>query len=86
MAWTSDSRAVIVRTVVTAAGDKSELWLVPAAGGSPRKLDVDVNGMAKTLRSAISLHRDGQRLAFTSGERVSEVWMMEHFLPKSSAK
>ena len=78
MAWTPDSRAVVVRNMVAGAAG-GELWLVPLTGTS-RRLDVDVSRMATGSDGAFRLHPDGRRLAFLSGRRGTEIWVLENFL------
>ncbi|MHC4325573.1 MAG: TolB family protein, partial [Planctomycetota bacterium] len=57
-----------------------ELWMVSAEGGEPRKL-WEWNEMLWGPR----IHPDGQRLAFFSGGYMSEMWVMENFLPTTVA-
>jgi Tol biopolymer transport system component len=55
-----------------------ELWKISAKGGEPQKL-----GLASTTarQTSLSLHPDGQRIAFTAGEPKFDVWVMENFWP-----
>jgi serine/threonine protein kinase len=71
-AWTPDSRQVLT---VRSRGNASELWLVPADGGAPSKIEFPKMDM-KQLR----LNRDGRTIAFTSGNGASEIWLAENFL------
>jgi len=74
--WTRDGRYIIAR-----AG--SEIWRVPAQGGTPLKLDVSVPKMASF---SFALHPDNRRFAFSVNEgSKSELWVMENFLPKYTA-
>jgi Tol biopolymer transport system component len=59
-----------------------ELWKISAKGGQPQKL-----GLPSTVarRSSVSIHPDGQHIAFTAGESTQEVWVMENFLPELSS-
>jgi Tol biopolymer transport system component len=59
-----------------------ELWKISAKGGQPQKL-----GLASTRarRSSVSIHPDGQHIAFTAGESKQEVWVMENFWPAAAA-
>jgi Tol biopolymer transport system component len=81
--WTPDGRAVIVRKILSGGirESTSELWLVPIAGASPRKLDIDTNQWAAGNWGVISLRPDGRQIAFLSGQLNSEVWVLENFLP-----
>ena len=74
LGWTRDGRYIIVQ-----AG--SEIWRVPAQGGTPLKLDLSA---PKLLFFA--LHPDNRRFAFSVNEgSKSELWVMENLLPKSTA-
>jgi Tol biopolymer transport system component len=72
--WTRDGRYIIAR-----AG--SEIWRVPAHGGTPLKLDLSVPKMA-----SFALHPDNRRFAFSVNEgSKSELWVLENFLPARNA-
>jgi len=76
--WTRDGRYIIARATGTAS---SEIWRVPAQGGTPLKLDLSVPKM-----DSFTLHPDNRRFAFSVNEgSKSELWVMENFLPKSTA-
>jgi len=78
LGWTRDGRYIIARARNTAS---SEIWRVPAQGGTPLKLDLSA---PKLLFFA--LHPDNRRFAFSvSDGSKSELWVMENFLPKSTA-
>jgi len=79
MAWTPDSRAVIV---TKSRGDRRELWLVPVTDGQPRKLDIDLTNWAGGFR----LHPDGHQITFLAGKATSEIWALENFLPQPASK
>jgi Tol biopolymer transport system component len=69
--WTNDGRYIIAR-----AG--SEIWRVPAQGGTPLKLDLSV---PKLL--SFALHPDNRRFVFTVSEGFrDELWVLKKFLPK----
>ena len=53
-----------------------ELWRIPVDRGAPQKI-----GVATTNRASLSVHPNGQQIAFTAGEENPEVWVMEDFLP-----
>lgn len=76
VAWTADGRQLLY--VTSGADGSGSLWRVPAAGGEPQKLGVPVQGPFVSLR----VHPDGRRIIFTSGERSSEIWVLENLLPK----
>jgi Tol biopolymer transport system component len=70
LAWINDGRDLLF-----AKGFK-ELWRVSAEGGEPRKL-----WEWKQMLWGLRIHPDGQRIAFFSGGNMSEMWVMENFLP-----
>jgi len=75
--WTRDGRYIIAR-----AG--SEIWRVPAQGGTPLKLDLSV---PKMMRFSFTLHPDNRRFAFSVNEgSKSELWVLENFLPPAAKK
>jgi len=76
LAWTSDGRDLLF-----VKGFK-ELWRVSAEGGEPRKL---WEWKQKQMLWGLRIHPDGQRFAFFSGGNVSEMWVMENFLPMTVA-
>jgi hypothetical protein len=69
--WTKDGSYIIAR-----AG--SEIWRIPARGGTPLKLDLSVPKML-----SFALHPDNRRFVFsvTEGFR-DELWVIENLLPK----
>jgi len=72
--WTRDGRTIIAVALGTA---NSEIWRVPAQGGTPLKLDLSVPKMA-----SFTLHPDNRRFAFSVNEgSKSELWVLENFLP-----
>jgi Tol biopolymer transport system component len=75
LGWTKDGRYIIARAFGTAS---SEIWRVPAEGGTPLKLDLSVPKMI-----GFALHPDNRRFAFGVIEEFkSELWVLENFLPK----
>jgi Tol biopolymer transport system component len=72
--WTRDGHYIIVQAVGTAS---SEIWRVPAQGGTPLKLDLSVPELI-----FFALHPDNRRFAFSVNEESkSELWVLENFLP-----
>jgi Tol biopolymer transport system component len=72
--WTRDGRNIIAQARGTAS---SEIWRVPAQGGTPLKLDLSVPKL-----QYFALHPDNRRFAFSVNEgSKSELWVMENFLP-----
>jgi len=77
--WTRDGRYIIAHELpITASG---KIWRVPAQGGTPLKLDLSVPKLC-----SFALHPDNRRFAFSVLEELkSELWVLENFLPKSTA-
>lgn len=72
LAWMPRSTHILYTT--TDAEGRSELWRVAAAGDEPQKLGPLTEGLRLY---GLSIHPDGQRIAFTAGAlRGSEVWML----------
>src|SRR5207253_2581322 len=81
--WTPDGQSVIASKVGPEGfGAAIELWRFPIAGGAPQKIDLK----GASPRGDFSIHPDGHRIAFTSGDRPREVWAIENFLPLLQAK
>lgn len=80
MAWTPDSRRLLYQRISSPTAQESELWLVPASGGKPRKIDL---GFAD-LRE-LKIHPDGRQVVFHTPTDTYEVWVMENFLPALTA-
>jgi Tol biopolymer transport system component/beta-lactamase regulating signal transducer with metallopeptidase domain len=76
LAWTRDGRDLLF-----VKGFK-ELWRVSAEGGEPRKL---WEWKRRQMLWGLRIHPDGQRFAFFSGGNISEMWVMENFLPTTVA-
>ncbi len=79
LAWTPDGRYVLFVIRSVDQPGPTELWRVTPEGGEPQKL-LEMDGL-----SDISVHPDGQRIAFTGGRVQVEVWAMENFLPGFTA-
>jgi Tol biopolymer transport system component len=75
--WTRDGRYIIVQALDTAS---SEIWRVPAEGGTPLKLDLSVPDLG-----FFALHPDNRRFAFSVEEDKEELWVLENFLPVGRA-
>jgi Tol biopolymer transport system component len=78
LTWTRDGRYIIAKAFDTAS---SEIWRVPAQGGTPLKLDLSVPKM-----NSFQLHPDNRRFAFSVNEgSKEELWVLENFLPPLKA-
>jgi Tol biopolymer transport system component len=53
-----------------------QMWRIAADGGEPQPISLNANGS-----DGLSVHPDGRRIAFVSGEQKEEVWVMENLLP-----
>ena len=75
--WTPDAREILfARDLKLATTPSTTLWRIRIDGGEPRKLDLGMN-----VLNDIRFHPDGRRVAFDSGQRGNEIWVMEHLLP-----
>ena len=56
-----------------------ELWRISAEGGEPQYLGLAMEGL---LLYGLSIHPDGQRIAFTAGRNLgSQTWVTKNLLP-----
>jgi len=79
-AWMPDSRHIIYARSVAGEKRKFELWRISAEGGEPQKLGLVMEGLEPY---GLSVHPDGERIAFTAGTEREEVWVLKNFLPAS---
>jgi Tol biopolymer transport system component len=75
LSWSSDSRYVLFADL-DAQANRYSLWRVPAAGGEPSQMELPF-GNPPGLRF-LTLHPDGNRIAFVSGESRGEIWVAEN--------
>lgn len=82
--WTADGKHLLLSVRDRNADSESyELWRIPADEGEPEKLGLKLDNSFEGL----SVHPDGRHISYSTIVRdVSEVWMMENFLPESTAK
>lgn len=79
--WTPDGESIIV--VASERVDLTrQLWIVPAAGGAARKIELtdSAGGHPFLFRggaSPVRLHPDGRQVGFLAGTGRGEVWVME---------
>jgi Tol biopolymer transport system component len=71
--WSVDGQHILV-TKYSGRSGENELWRVPAEGGEAVKL-------GSGLPDFKAIHPDGRQIVYMIGERESEVWVMENFLP-----
>jgi Tol biopolymer transport system component len=77
--WLPDGTAVLVRK-----RSPNEIWLVPKSGAAPRRLDLDVHDWSFGAIGQFSVHPDGKRIAFLSGNLSNEVMALKRFLSAPS--
>ena len=90
LAWSPDgtSIAYLLRKTLEGAGAKSELWIVPAANGKPRK--IATAPASHPLLSDVIWHSSGDMIVATGEaaeqeKRDNEHWVMENLLPAPRA-
>jgi Tol biopolymer transport system component len=82
-AWTPDGRYVLF---ITGTDGIVHLWKVSAEGGIPQKLLEEREMLYPIAVFSLSLHPDGQRIAFQRGKSGQvDLWVMENLLPTSTA-
>lgn len=82
LAWSPDGQTIVYASPDSAVEkDEDErqvaLFQVPASGGTPRKIDISMKGIVN-----LTIHPDGQRIAFGAGKKGREIWVMENIIPK----
>jgi Tol biopolymer transport system component len=82
MTWTADGKHLIYTTATdkrgTGPGGPGSYWIVPSAGGKPRKLDINLSTMG-----LMSIHPDNSHIAISSGGTGTELWVLENVLRSS---
>jgi Tol biopolymer transport system component len=81
MAWTPDGKHLIYTTVERGALTSAAYWIVPSAGGQPRRIEMPMNRLG-----LISIHPDGRRIAITSTVNWTELWVLENLNAATAAK
>jgi Tol biopolymer transport system component len=78
MAWTGDGKNLFYGKLQDGSKDVVDLWVIPAAGGEPKK-----TGLSMSRLMHLRVSPDGRQIAFTASEQPgkSELWVMENFLP-----
>jgi Tol biopolymer transport system component len=85
IAWSPDGRRIAYLQRETKPEARSEIWLVPAAGGTPRR--AAVAPASHPLLSDVTWHPGGMKIFTTGGTGEGQVkasyqhWVMEGFLP-----
>ena len=78
--WTSDGEYILFSMRDPEVDEETfELCRIPAAGGEPEKLGLKM----KSEFLKLNAHPDGRHIAFSSSDQIiSEIWIMENFLPQ----
>ncbi len=83
-AWIPDGGHVLFgRSRIEGQEPRLEVWQFSAEGGEPQYLGLAMEGL---LLYGLSIHPDGQRIAFTAGWGLgSQTWVMKNVLPELKA-
>lgn len=76
--WTPDGEYLLFPERVKEGAD---LWRLSPDGGEPEKLS-----HSDKRYSGLSIHPDGQQIAFSTIDHNEEIWVMENFLPEIKTK
>lgn len=71
--WLPDGRHVLF-TVSDNHEEAFPVWMVPAEGGEPRRLELELTQMELL---SLAFHPDGRTVAFTRQDQWHEVWLLE---------
>ena len=82
--WTTDGNYLLLSVRdKNADSDSYELWRIASDGGEPEKLGLKTDNSFEGL----SVHPDGRHITFsTHANDVSEIWVMENFLPETRTR
>ncbi len=83
-AWMPDGGHVLFgKGRIEGQEPRFELWRISAEGGEPQYLGLAMEGL---LLYGLSVHPDGQRIAFTAGRDLgSQTWVIKNLLPELEA-
>ncbi len=84
LVWTVDGKHLLLSLRdINVDSDSYELWRIAADGGEPEKLGLTIDNTFEGL----SVHPDGRHITYsTTAKDVSEIWVMENFLPGSKVE
>ena len=75
--WTPDGTTLILsRDIKNGTAVRSAIWSVPAAGGNPVPLGIEMEGLRESRLSP-----DGLRISFTAGWSTKETCVLEKAIP-----
>jgi hypothetical protein len=80
--WTPDSRSLIADRMKNDTDGQKDTLIVPRDGGPARPLAMPPMYSYGPIR----VHPDGKRIAHVGGELRSEAWVLENFLPATTAQ
>ena len=81
-AWTQDGRSILFwKRLPVRNPTKSELWIVPANGGEARRTELSADNLTRPVHT-LSLHPDGERIAYSAGDSKREIWKLSNFLDR----
>ena len=75
--WLPDGSALLVGTP---GKPTPSIWKIAATGGDPLRLPIQINHNGR-----FRLDPQGRRIAFSTGQQQSEIWVMTDFLPQEQA-
>jgi Tol biopolymer transport system component len=75
--WTPDGFDLQFVRSKSRGDDLNALWRIPAAGGQPRPIGLEMVGLRD-----VHISPDGTRLTFTAGWQTGDVRTIENFLPR----
>jgi Tol biopolymer transport system component len=80
MAWTADGTHLIYTIPAPGAGPGGAgiYWMIPTAGGTPRRLDLALDRVG-----LMSIHPDNRHIAISPGGSTTEVWVLQNLLHAS---
>ena len=77
ISWTPDGEYVLYTEKLNKI---SALWRISPEGGEPLKI-----WQPNKIISGLSIHPEGQQIAFSTYEQDLEIWVMDNFLPEIKA-
>ncbi|NOR14577.1 MAG: tetratricopeptide repeat protein [Candidatus Aminicenantes bacterium] len=82
LAWAPDGQTIVYASPEKPVEKEEDeryvtLFQVPVAGGTPQKIGISMEGI-----NDLTIHPDGQRIAFSAGKKGREIWVMENIIPK----
>ena len=80
LTWSSDGRHLLALKSPSTPSLDRESILVSLNGDPPRTL-----GLPRNVAGPVVMHPDGRRVAYTTAETRSEVWILENFLPSAKS-